>query len=90
MTQTTLTSVPLVLTGRQKNGHGDGEMVYVKMPKGQEFLVGVNSTKPNSESLRVALSGDRGPQGVGSRVVLWRGCHGGELYSCGKDCSRCV
>ncbi len=45
--------------------HGDGVMVYAKTPKGQEFLVGLD-TKPNNESLRVAPSGDSlllGPDG---------------------------
>ncbi len=37
--------------------HGDGVMVYAKAPKGQEFLVGLD-TKPNTESLPVRPDGD--------------------------------
>jgi hypothetical protein len=37
--------------------HGDGVMVYAKAPKGQEFLVGLD-TKPNTESLPAGPSGD--------------------------------
>ncbi|KAK4234088.1 hypothetical protein C8A03DRAFT_38147 [Achaetomium macrosporum] len=37
--------------------HGDGVMVYAKAPKGQEFLVSLD-TKPNTESLPASSAGD--------------------------------
>ncbi|KAL2022173.1 hypothetical protein VTK56DRAFT_6002 [Thermocarpiscus australiensis] len=44
--------------------HGDGVMVYAKAPRGQEFLVGLD-TKPNTESLPGGGPGDtlRLPEG---------------------------
>lgn len=49
--------VTRVGTAAEEWAHGDGVMVYAKSPKGQEFLVGLD-TKPNTESLPAGPQGD--------------------------------
>lgn len=46
-----------VETAPEEWTHGDGVMVYAKAPKGQEFLIGLD-TKPNTESLPAVPLGD--------------------------------